>query len=62
MPLVAFLVGSRQVILTLFGGAEQQISKGQTDAWMAAAGLKPVEDIALFDDKWFAIYAKSPRN
>ena len=38
--------------------AEQQISKQQTDAWMAAAGLKPVEEIALFDDKWFAIYAK----
>jgi ubiquinone/menaquinone biosynthesis C-methylase UbiE len=38
--------------------AEQQISRQQTDAWMAAAGLKPVEDIQLFDDKWFAIYAK----
>jgi ubiquinone/menaquinone biosynthesis C-methylase UbiE len=38
--------------------AEQQITKAQTDAWMEAAGLKPVEDIALFDDKWFAIYAK----
>ena len=32
--------------------------KQQTDAWMAAAGLKPVEEIALFDDKWFVIYAK----
>jgi ubiquinone/menaquinone biosynthesis C-methylase UbiE len=38
--------------------AEQQISKPQTDAWMAAAGLRLVEEIALFDDKWFAIYAK----
>jgi ubiquinone/menaquinone biosynthesis C-methylase UbiE len=38
--------------------AEQQISKQQTDALMASAGLKPVEDISLFDDKWFAIYAK----
>lgn len=38
--------------------AEQQITRQQTDAWMAAAGLKPVEEIALFDDKWFAIYAK----
>jgi ubiquinone/menaquinone biosynthesis C-methylase UbiE len=38
--------------------AEQQITKQQADAWMAAAGLKPVEEIALFDDKWFAIYAK----
>jgi ubiquinone/menaquinone biosynthesis C-methylase UbiE len=38
--------------------AEQQVSKTQADAWMAAAGLKPVEEIALFDDKWFAIYTK----
>ena len=38
--------------------AEQQISKQQTDAWMAAAGLKPVEEIPLFYEKWFAIYAK----
>jgi ubiquinone/menaquinone biosynthesis C-methylase UbiE len=38
--------------------AEQQITRQQADAWMAAAGMKPVEEIALFDDKWFAIYAK----
>jgi ubiquinone/menaquinone biosynthesis C-methylase UbiE len=38
--------------------AEQQITKPHADAWMAAAGLKPVEDIALFEDKWFAIYQK----
>lgn len=38
--------------------AEQQISQQQTDAWMAAAGLKPAEEITLFDDKWFAIYAR----
>jgi ubiquinone/menaquinone biosynthesis C-methylase UbiE len=38
--------------------AEQQISSQQADAWMAAAGLKPVETIPLFEDKWFVIYAK----
>ena len=38
--------------------ADQQITKQDTDALMASAGLKPVEDIALFDDKWFAIYGK----
>jgi ArsR family transcriptional regulator len=38
--------------------AEQQITQQQTDAWMAAAGLKRAEEIALFDDKWFAIYVK----
>ena len=38
--------------------AEQQITRQQTDAWMSAAGLKLAEEVALFDDKWFAIYAK----
>ena len=38
--------------------AEQQISKQQADAWMIAAGLKPVEDVAMFEDKWFGIYVK----
>jgi len=38
--------------------ADQQITKQETDALMASAGLQPVEDIALFDDKWFTIYAK----
>jgi ubiquinone/menaquinone biosynthesis C-methylase UbiE len=38
--------------------AEQQVTKAQADAWMSAAGLKPVEQIELFGDKWFAIYAK----
>ena len=38
--------------------AEQQISREHVDAWMTAAGLKRVDDIAMFDDKWFAIYAR----
>jgi arsenite methyltransferase len=38
--------------------AEQQITRQQSDEWMAAAGLKPVEEAALFDDKWFVIYSK----
>ena len=38
--------------------AEQQVTREQTDAWMAAAGLKPVESITLFDDKWFVIYGR----
>ncbi len=36
-----------------------QVTKEQARAWMAAAGLEPVEDIPLFDDKWFVIYRKS---
>ncbi len=38
---------------------ELQVSQAQTTAWMAAAGLKPVEEFNdLFTDKWFVIYAK----
>lgn len=38
--------------------ADQQVTREQADAWMAAAGLKPVENITLFDDKWFVIYGR----
>jgi len=35
-----------------------QVSQEQATAWMAAAGLKPVEVIGdLFPDRWFVIYA-----
>lgn len=37
---------------------ELQISKQTATGWLAAVGFKPVEDIPLFDDKWFVIYAK----
>jgi ubiquinone/menaquinone biosynthesis C-methylase UbiE len=37
---------------------ELQISKEQGTAWMASAGLKPLEDIDLFTDKWFVIYGR----
>ena len=35
-----------------------QVTKAQTTAWMAAAGLKPVREVAMFDDKWFVIYGR----
>lgn len=35
-----------------------QVSQEQATAWMAAAGLKPLEEIKLFDDKWFVIFGK----
>ena len=36
-----------------------QVSQEQATAWMAAAGLKPVEVIGdLFPDRWFVIYGK----
>ena len=37
---------------------ELRITKEQTDSWMAAAGLKPSEEIELFPDKWFVVYAR----
>jgi ubiquinone/menaquinone biosynthesis C-methylase UbiE len=35
-----------------------QVSKEQATAWMAAAGLQPLEDVNLFDDRWFVIFGK----
>jgi len=37
---------------------EQQIGQPQVDSWMAAVGLKSVEQVKIFDDKWFAIYGR----
>jgi ubiquinone/menaquinone biosynthesis C-methylase UbiE len=37
---------------------ELRVTKEQTDTWMAAAGLKPTEEIDLFSDKWFVIYSR----
>jgi hypothetical protein len=37
---------------------ELQITKEQGTAWMTTAGLNRLEDISLFDDKWFVIYSK----
>lgn len=38
--------------------AALQVSKAQATAWMAAAGLKPVQDVAMFEDKWFVAFAR----
>jgi ubiquinone/menaquinone biosynthesis C-methylase UbiE len=37
---------------------ELQTPQDVATKWMAEAGLKPVEEINLFEDKWFAIYGK----
>jgi precorrin-6B methylase 2 len=37
---------------------ELQVSKDQASVWLAPAGFKPAEDVALFPDKWFVIYRK----
>lgn len=36
-----------------------QVSKETARGWMAAAGFKPTEEIALFEDKWFVIYTRN---
>ena len=35
-----------------------QVSRDQARALLADAGFKPVEDIALFDDKWFLVFGR----
>lgn len=35
-----------------------QVSKSETDAWLARAGFKPAEEVSLFSDKWFVIYRR----
>ena len=39
---------------------ELQVSKEQAAALMAQAGLSPVEDIPLFDDKYFVVVRRVP--
>jgi ubiquinone/menaquinone biosynthesis C-methylase UbiE len=40
------------------GQRELVVSKDQARALFAAVGLKVVEDIALFDDKWFLVFSR----
>ena len=40
------------------GEPELQVSQEQATKWMADAGLKPVDQIKLFTDRWFVIYGK----
>jgi ubiquinone/menaquinone biosynthesis C-methylase UbiE len=35
-----------------------QVSKEQAAFWLADAGFAPVEDVALFPDKWFIVYRR----
>ena len=35
-----------------------QTTKDETKAWMAAAGLKPVAEHKLYDDKWYVVYGR----
>ena len=35
-----------------------QVTRQQLATWMAAAGLKPADDVKLFPDKYFLVYSK----
>ena len=35
-----------------------QLSPEQVAAMMSQAGLKPIEEVKLFDDKWFILYGR----
>lgn len=35
-----------------------QVTKEKLQEWMTAAGLERVEEIPMFDDKWFVVYRK----
>jgi arsenite methyltransferase len=35
-----------------------QVSREQTDSWLGAVGFRLVEQVELFDDKWFAVYGR----
>jgi ubiquinone/menaquinone biosynthesis C-methylase UbiE len=37
---------------------ELQVTPQQAATWMAAAGLRPIETIELFADKWFVVYGR----
>lgn len=37
---------------------KMQLSPDQVAAMMAQAGLKPIEEVKLFDDKWFIVYGR----
>jgi ubiquinone/menaquinone biosynthesis C-methylase UbiE len=39
---------------------ELVVSKQQATAWLAEAGFAVAEDIGLFPDKWFLVFARKP--
>jgi ubiquinone/menaquinone biosynthesis C-methylase UbiE len=38
---------------------DQQVTREQVDAWMTAAGLKKLEEIPMYEEKWFVVYGKA---
>ena len=38
---------------------DQQVTREQVDTWMTAAGLKKLEEIPMYEEKWFVVYGKA---
>jgi hypothetical protein len=64
--LVTYLKPNARIAIIDFNPAQSphqdqpamQVSKEQARAVLAGAGFKPIEDIALFDDKWFLVFGR----
>ena len=64
--LVGYLAPSGRVIIVDYEGGrgphreqpELEVTRDQLAGWMKDAGLKQVEDIKLFEDKYFLVFAK----
>jgi FkbM family methyltransferase len=38
---------------------DQQVTREQADQWLTAAGLHKLEEIQMFEEKWFVVYGKA---
>jgi ubiquinone/menaquinone biosynthesis C-methylase UbiE len=38
---------------------DQQVTREQVETWMTAAGLKKLEEIPMYEEKWFVVYGKT---
>ena len=64
--LVKYLKPTARVVVIDYNPAQSphadqpalQVSREQASAWLAQAGFKPVDDVTLFADKWFVVYAR----
>jgi ubiquinone/menaquinone biosynthesis C-methylase UbiE len=64
--LVKYLEPTARVVVIDYNPAQSphadqpalQVSKEQASAWLAQAGFTTVDDIKLFADKWFVVYAR----
>lgn len=64
--LVKYLKPSARIVIIDYHPAQSphanepalQVSKAQANAWLAPLGFKPVQDVSLFDEKWFVIYGR----